>query len=173
MTLDPIAAIYREHREALERYIAGRVRWSEEAEDILQDVFYSLARLDPVTRPVENIAAWLYAAARNRIIDRSRKQREERLPDDAIEEITDLFDDSAPLPAMLRSLFWEILRAALEELPDSQRSVFELTEIDGFTFKEISDSTGIPINTLLSRKHRAVTHLRRRLQSLYSEIIER
>ncbi|MDR0766192.1 MAG: RNA polymerase sigma factor [Odoribacteraceae bacterium] len=175
----PLEEIYREHRDALERYISRRTRWQEEAEDILQEVFYRLARLDPVTNPVERISAWLHAAARNQIIDRARKRKEERLDeqqdDDALAGITAAFSEEnhSPLDALLRSLFWEELHDALEELPDNQRSVFELTEFDGFSFKEISASTGIPVNTLLSRKHHAVLHLRQRLQQLYRDITER
>ncbi|MDR2414117.1 MAG: RNA polymerase sigma factor [Odoribacteraceae bacterium] len=175
----PLEEIYQEHRAALKGYISRRVRWQEEAEDILQDVFYRLARVDLVATPVEQISAWLYTTARNRIIDRARRRKEERLParddNETLEALAGILDeeDNSPLSALLKSLFWEELHRALEELPDGQRTVFELTEIDGFSFKELSASTGIPVNTLLSRKHHAVIFLRKRLQQLYREIAER
>jgi RNA polymerase sigma factor (sigma-70 family) len=61
------------------------------------------------------------------------------------------------------------LDAALDELPDEQRDVFIAHEIEGRSFKELSAETGVSVNTLLSRKHYAVLHLRRRLQAIYDE----
>jgi RNA polymerase sigma factor (sigma-70 family) len=173
-----LSAIYREHRAGLKGYVSKRVKAREEVEDIVQDVFYHLARLDPVSQPVEKISAWLHAVARNRIIDRGRKRKEERLParddDDPLAEISDILraEEDDPLSSLLKSLFWEELQRALEELPAAQRSVFELTELEGFSFKEIAGTTGIPLNTLLSRKHHAILHLRERLRGLYREIME-
>jgi len=56
-------------------------------------------------------------------------------------------------------------------LPPEQREIFELTELDGIPVKEIAETTGIPVNTLLSRKHYAIKHLRKRLVGLYNDII--
>jgi RNA polymerase sigma factor (sigma-70 family) len=175
-----LQGIYRSHREALKRFIARRTRSLEEAEDILHDIFCALASVDPVERPVERVAAWLYTAARHRIIDRHRKHREERLPAREVEgewceEIggvlaADPGDD--PLAAFLNTLAREELQRALDELPEAQRAIFTLTEIEGFSFKEVAASTGIPVNTLLARKHQAVLHLRARLDALYREMIE-
>ena len=81
-------------------------------------------------------------------------------------------DNSTPETEYLRSLVWLELEAALSELPSEQREVFELTEMEGLSTKEVSEATGVPVNTLLSRKHYAIKHLRNRLEGLYRDIIE-
>ncbi|MDR1414663.1 MAG: sigma-70 family RNA polymerase sigma factor [Odoribacteraceae bacterium] len=175
-----VTEIYRQHRPWLERFISRRVKLQEEVEDILQDVFYHLARLDPMEYPIENVPAWLRAVTRNRLVDSDRKHRETRLPatrqdGEWIEEITTILaasDTETPLARLLRALFWEELHRALAELPPEQRAIFELTEIENIPFKQIADTTGIPTGTLLARKHRAVLHLRERLERLYREMLE-
>lgn len=165
-------------------FIRKRVPVREDAEDILQDVFYQLVRtVDDATTQIEQVSAWLYRVARNAIINKGKKKREEEFPvfvngdDDEIGvEFSDiLFGDSdtpsTPETEYLRSLVWEELESALSELPAGQREAFELMEIDGLPAKEIAESTGIPVNTLLSRKHYAVKHLRKRLYELYAEMI--
>lgn len=111
------------------------------------------------------------------------KKREDELPyyqDDEGEIFNDLTeilfdaDASAPSPETeyLRSLVWIELEKSLSELPPEQREVFEKTELEGLSVKEISEETGIPVNTLLSRKHYAILHLRRNLKDLYFDIIQ-
>ncbi|MEQ2975513.1 sigma factor-like helix-turn-helix DNA-binding protein [Butyricimonas faecihominis] len=72
----------------------------------------------------------------------------------------------------MRSLVWEELDKALAELPDEQCVVFELNELQNFSFKKISESTGIPGNTLISRKRYAILYLRERLYNLYEELLD-
>jgi RNA polymerase sigma factor (sigma-70 family) len=71
----------------------------------------------------------------------------------------------------LQSMVWIELESALDEIPPEQRRVFELTELEGFSLKEISESTGVPVNTLLSRKRYAVLYLREKLKDLYEEMV--
>ena len=80
-------------------------------------------------------------------------------------------EDQSPEMDFIRSLVWEEFENALAELPDEQRTVFELTELEGFSFKEISEATDVPVNTLLSRKRYAVLHLRKWLNDLYIELV--
>ena len=176
-----VGAIYESHRPALKGFISRRVDSAEEAEDILQNVFYNLARIDLIENPIEHISSWLYSVARNQIIDRRRKHREEPMPtlrstaddDDFSPDLTAIIaaTDDNPEKDYLRSLVWEELELALAELPPEQRSVFELTELEGISYKEISESTGTPLNTLLSRKRYAVLHLRDRLGQLHEELL--
>jgi RNA polymerase sigma factor (sigma-70 family) len=176
-----ISRIYSQYQAELKGFIARRVTLKEDVEDILQNVFYALARIDLVENPIEQISAWLYSVTRNQIIDRSRKKKEERMAavaddpeeDDCRFSVTELLTDPADTPEMayLQSLVWTELELALSELPEEQRTVFELTELEDFSFREISESTGIPVNTLLSRKRYAVLHLRRRLKDLYEDMI--
>ena len=176
-----VGSIYESHRSELKGFISRRVDSAEEAEDILQNVFYNLARIDLIENPIEHITAWLYSVARNQIIDRRRKHREEPMPvlrgepddDDFSADLTTIIaaTDADPEKDYLHQLVWEELELALDELPPEQRSVFDLTEMQDISYKEISESTGIPVNTLLSRKRYAVLHLRARLAQLYSDLV--
>ena len=173
-----------EHRPKLKSFIRKRVRNSYDAEDILQDVFYQfLKTVENSMNPIEQVSAWLYRVARNLIINRSIKKREVEMPvyysNDSDDEILSDFSEvlfsnelsPSPETEYLRSLVWTELENALAELPSEQREIFELTELDGIPVKEISQATGTAVNTLLSRKHYAVKHLRKRLEGLYYEIV--
>lgn len=176
-----IAEIYRTHEAGLRGFVSKRVAIKEDVEDILQNVFYSLSRVDFEEDHIEYITSWLYSVARNQITDRWRKHSTEPMPtlkgkgddDDYITDISELLagDSGDPETDFLRSVVWDELEAALGELPAEQRSVFEMTELEGFSFKDISESTGIPVNTLLSRKRYAVLHLRECLREIYKEIL--
>jgi RNA polymerase sigma factor (sigma-70 family) len=129
-------------------------------------------------KPIEQVGSWLYRVARNRIIDRFRKGRlvsgGER-PLNGGERgalpVEDLLPspDAGPEALYARSVLLEELNAAIEELPKEQRDVFIAHEIEGRSFKQLADETGLSINTLLSRKHYAVRQLRRRLQAIYRD----
>lgn len=175
-----VGEIYKEYHSELKGFISKRVNFKEEAEDILQNVFFNLAKIDLIENPIERISSWLYSVARNQIIDRSRKKKEERMPqlknseeNEFVSDITEILADPAnnPEAEYIQSLVWDELEDALSELPEEQRTIIELTELQGFSFKEISESTGIPLNTLISRKRYAILHLRKRMQNTYNEII--
>ncbi|MDR1680934.1 MAG: sigma-70 family RNA polymerase sigma factor [Prevotellaceae bacterium] len=185
-TRDNLEKLIADYRPQLKSFIRKRVESREVAEDILQDVFYQLTKTVQVNlNPIEHVSAWLYRVARNMIINHGTKKREVEMPyhraDDGDEEMLSDFSeilfspDAAPSPETdyLRSLVWEELENALSELPPEQREIYELTELDGLPVKDISLTTGISVNTLLSRKHYAVLHLRRRLRELYEDIIVR
>jgi RNA polymerase sigma factor (sigma-70 family) len=176
-----ISDIIKNYSKRLQGFIRKRVQNSEDAEDILQEVFYQLADADRLLKPIDQMAAWLFTVARNRITDLYRKKKTETLPeflsendnDSLFSELSNLMFDngSSPEDEYLRSLVWTELETALAELPEEQRLVFELTEMKGLSFKEISEQTGEPVNTLISRKRYAVLHLRERLQQIYDELI--
>lgn len=154
------------------RFIRGRVPTDEDAEDILQDVWYQLSN-QPEVDAIESVSGWLYRVARNRITDWFRKKRPDSLEDydvenGALEEWNfDSLEDEA-----LRELFWEEVFAALEELPEKQRQVFVLNEIEGLTLQQIADQQGENLKTIISRKGYAVKKLRERLEDLYDEIAD-
>jgi RNA polymerase sigma factor (sigma-70 family) len=173
----------REERRRLFDFILRRVRSREDAEDILQDVYYQLISSYSVTEPIERLTSWLFAVARNKIIDWYRKRKpgnslsksiagsdgefESSLPLN-LEEI--LFDPgNTPDQAYARSTVWTELADALDDLPENQRQVFVMHELEGKSFKEIAELTGEGVNTLISRKRYAVLFLRERLQELYQE----
>lgn len=147
----------------LRRYIRSRVRDESDAEDILQEVFFELIA---AVKPIEQLGAWLFRVARNRIIDLFRKRRlEDR---GALEDLLPS-PDAGPEEAFARGVLLDELAAALEELPKEQREAFIAHEIDGKSFKDLSAETGVSVNTLLSRKRYAVLHLRERLKSIREE----
>lgn len=171
-------AISRE-RSRLRNFIRKRVADPGDAEDILQDVFYELVEVYRMMKPVEQVTAWMFRVARNRITDLFRRKRREALrsePDALTEDgevrwLEELLPspDAGPEAAYARSVLSEELDDALDELPDEQREVFIAHELMGYSFKELALRSGISVNTLLSRKHYAVLHLRQRLQAIYDE----
>jgi RNA polymerase sigma factor (sigma-70 family) len=152
-----------------------------DAEDILQDVFFELVEAYRLMKPVEQVTAWLFRVARNRIIDLFRRRQREAArtglaaaptEGDSL-ELEQLLPspEAGPEAAYFRTALAEELDDALDELPDEQREVFVANELMGYTFQEIAKRTGVSINTLLSRKRYAVQHLRKRLQAIYDEFI--
>lgn len=178
-----IPSVYKDYKEELRSFISRRVNFKEDVEDILQNVFYNLSKYDLDENPIEQISSWLYAVTKNQITDYYRKQKDvsiesfssDQEEEDVMDNILDLLSDpdDSPETQYIQSLVWVELEKALNELPEEQRSVFELTELQGFSNKEISESTGIPVNTLLSRKRYAILHLQKRLANLYQELISK
>jgi RNA polymerase sigma factor (sigma-70 family) len=174
-------AIDRE-RSRLRNFIRRRVADREDAEDILQDVFYELIEAYRLMKPVEQLTAWMFRVARNRITDLFRRRRREALrnaappvtDDGEMLQLEDLLPspDAGPDAAYARSVLLEEMDAALDELPDEQREVFVAHELLGSSFKELAAQTGVSVNTLLSRKHYAVLFLRQRLQAIHDEFMK-
>jgi RNA polymerase sigma factor (sigma-70 family) len=172
-----IEPVLRGERQKLLNYIRQRVGSDEDAEDLLQDVYLNLLASPSVTEPIQNLTAWLFTAARNRIIDWYRRRKPDPWGDPELEGFwmpEELLVDpvEGPEGATMRSFMAEELADALAELPTPQREVFEKHELEGRSFKEMADETGTPINTLLSRKRYAVLALRERLKDLYDELQE-
>ena len=162
----------------LRNFIRKRVSDPRDAEDILQEVFYELIEAYRLMKPVEQVGAWLFRVARNRIIDLFRRKRPVSLDDPVpvgnagnVLSLEDLLPspDAGPEAAFARTVLLDELAEALEELPPEQRDVFIAHELDGRSFNELSAQTGVSVNTLLSRKRYAVLHLRRRLQAIYED----
>ena len=174
-------AIERE-QSRLRNFIRKRVADRGDAEDVLQDVFYELVEAYRLMKPIEQATAWLYKVARNRITDLFRRKKREvpgREPAVGTEDGQEFqWEDLLPSPnagpesAYTRTVLLEALDAALDEVPEEQREVFIGHELAGYSFKELAAQTGVSVNTLLSRKHYAVLHLRQRLQSIYDEFKE-
>jgi len=154
-------------------FIKKRVRNLEDAEDIYQDVVSQFfLNFDPI-RPIEQISAWMFRVARNRIIDGGRKKSEELLDLDIFDELNPLLQRTSG--KTVEDEYWQgsVMDAvveALAEIPADQREVFVEHEINGRSFKELSQELGVSVNTLLSRKRYAVLHLRERLIEYYNEI---
>jgi RNA polymerase sigma factor (sigma-70 family) len=162
--------VYRSERSSLLGFIRSRTGNLEEAEDLLQDVFFQAIRAASVTDPIENVVGWLYTIARNKIIDRYRRKKNTVSLQQEREEVTleELLADSGIdiEKEFIRRAVMDALIEALEELPAEQRDAFIQQAIDGKTFREISEQSGVPLNTLIARKRYAVQFLRRRLHDL-------
>jgi RNA polymerase sigma factor (sigma-70 family) len=174
-----IAETVERERGRLRNFIRRRVPDTSDADDILQDVFFELVEAYRMMKPIEQVGAWLFRVARNRIIDRFRKRREEPSSEQVLEDgevlrLEELLPspDAGPDAAYARSVLLTELEDALGELPQEQREVFVAHEIEGRSFKELAAETGVSVNTLLSRKHYAVLHLRERLKEIYNEFTE-
>jgi len=174
-----IAETIERERSRLRNFIRRRVPDREDAEDILQDVFSELVEAYRLMKPIEQVGAWLFRVARNRIIDRFRKRREEPSSKQVAEDgevlmLEELLPspDAGPDAAYARSILLGELEDALQELPAEQRAVFVAHEIEGRSFKQLAAESGVSVNTLLSRKHYAVLHLRERLREIYDEFTE-
>ncbi len=176
-----ISAAVEQEQSRLRNFIRRRVPDPGDAEDILQDVFYELVEAYRLMKPIEQVGAWLFRVARNRITDRFRKKKPVLVSDLAeVEEDGEMLslEDLLPSPeagpdaAYARSLLLEELEDAIEELPDEQREAFVAHEFEGRSFKELAAESGVSVNTLLSRKRYAVLYLRERLREIYDELME-
>ena len=163
-------------------FIRKSVSSIEDAEDILQDVFYQLAAGYNTIQSVDKISSWLFTVARNKITDRFRRKKTEPLnkkeirydyEDGEILKLEDILPSlsGSPEDDYLKNLIMDEIMDAMEELPDAQREVFVMNEFDGKTFREIAEETGVQFNTLISRKRYAVLYLRERLKDFFKEIL--
>lgn len=159
-------------------FIRGRVKTDEDAEDILQDVWYQLSHAVNA-EDIRQMSGWLFKVARNKITDKHRKKSTISL--DEFSAATEegeyfykdilLMNDTDPEEEYLREVFWIELFSALDELPENQRNVFVWNELEDMTLQEIADRTGEKLKTIISRKRYAVKHLREKLESLYNDLI--
>lgn len=174
-----ISEVFEREQGRLRNFIRKKVGDTSDAEDILQDVFYDLVETYRMMKPVEQVGGWLFRVARNKIIDLFRKKKPgvflgDTVPtaeDGASLTLEDLLPspDAGPEAEYARTILLEELDLAIDELPEEQREVFMAHELEGQSFKEIAARTGLSVNTLLSRKHYAVTQLRQRLRAIHDE----
>jgi RNA polymerase sigma factor (sigma-70 family) len=151
-----IVQTVKDYGSRLFAFIRGKVNSDEDAEDILQDVWYQFTNTS-ATQTIDQVSGWLYAVARNKITDRYRKKQPSLIDDLGYgEENGDLSLGD--------------LAASLEELPEKQRQLFVWNELEDKTLQEIADSEGENLKTIISRKRYAVQHLRKRLEYLYNEL---
>lgn len=169
-------------KDRLLSFIRNRVSSTEEAEDILQDVFYQFVAGFDSIESLDRVTSWLFSVARNKIIDRYRRDatrpqrtdlgRQSGIDEEAPLTLQDILPDlgNTPEDTLFKEVIWEAIMEALDDLPAEQREIFILNEMEDKSFREISEERGISINTLLSRKRYAILALRKRLQRLYEDI---
>lgn len=173
-----ITEVVKNYGSQLLRFINSKVAKTEDAEDILQEVWFQTSRLTNLNE-LENVGAWLYSVTRNKIIDSYRKKKTESLEDFVYQDedgelnVKDILladDSNNPEVGMFKDLFWEELMKALEELPEKQKRVYVQNELEDKTLQEIADAEGENIKTIISRKSYAVKHLRKKMQRLYNDL---
>lgn len=174
----PILDAVKNYGNRLFGFIRGKVSTDEDAEDILQDVWYQFFNTS-ATETIEQVSGWLFAVARNRITDKYRKQKPALLDDFSYEDEAGEFqfkdilfaDETDPATTQIKKLFWEELFIALDELPENQRQVFVWNELEEMTLQQIADTTNENLKTIISRKRYAVQHLRKRLEYVYNDLL--
>ena len=176
-----VVKVFAEYKEYLVSYVRKHLSSKDEAEDIVQEIFYQFFRMNEQAKPIEQTAAWLFRVAQNMIINWQKKKKDVPFSalislentDNGLNDIVDILccDEATPETEILRSLAWEEIETALGELPPLQRDIFIQTEFLGLPVKEVSQKTNTPVNTLLSRKHYAVKYLRKKLKELHAEMI--
>jgi len=165
-----IAEVVDREESRLRAFVRRRVPDARDVEDVLQEVFVELVEANRLLMPIDHVGAWLFRVARNRIVDLFRKKRPERF--EGVEQLLPS-PDAGPEARYARSVLLDELTAAIDELPPEQRAAFVGHELEGRSFREMSEATGVAVNTLLSRKHYAVLRLRERLRDLYEDYNER
>ncbi|MFY0686687.1 MAG: sigma-70 family RNA polymerase sigma factor [Cyclobacteriaceae bacterium] len=157
-------------KQQLLSFIKSRIPDRDDAEDILQDVYI---QMETTSEPIQQLSGWLYRVARNKIIDRFRKKKPEsfsRMSDESSIQSKASLTNAAPEEVYMNKLIWDSVNNALAQLPEEQRQAYVLNEFEGLSFQQISEVTGEKVNTLISRKHYAIKHLRKQLQGLYDEL---
>jgi RNA polymerase sigma factor (sigma-70 family) len=169
-------------KDRLLHFIRSRVSTIEEAEDIMQDVFFQFVAGYETIDSLDRVTSWLFSVARNKIIDRYRRDavRPQRTDlgaavtteDEMPLSLDDILPDlgNTPEDSLLRDVIWDAIIDALDELPADQREIFVLNELEDRSFREVAAETGVSINTLLSRKRYAILALRKKLQQVYDEL---
>ena len=176
-----IADWFSEYSRRLLHFVRSRLDDLDEAEDVAQDVWLQLTRLDRLD-DIEQIGNWLFAAARNRVVNVYKKRKnipfsqletrrtddsddpenpENDLPDDLL--FDNWLDENLPGAALESREFWQAFEAALEKLPAEQRAVFVAHEFEERSFREMAEQTGENPNTLMARKRYAIRRLQKEL----------
>jgi len=176
--INSVSSTIQEFGEKLFGFVRKKVKTPEDAEDILQEVWFQLSNLSDIAE-LDNVSAWLYEVARNKITDKARKKKNLSLEDYGYEsedgefdfkEILLLDDTNNPELAFFKEIFWKEFQQALDELPPNQKDVFILNEMEDLTLQEIADRQGEKLKTIISRKGYALKHLRNKLSYLYDEL---
>ena len=155
------------HKDRLYYYIYFIVRSREVAEDIFQETFVKaiVKMQEGKYQPDGKFAAWITRIAHNLVIDQFRQERNENLVSSDDEEVDILNDASLSEGTienqMVNDQVLRDVRALIDELPDCQREVVFMRYYQQLSFKDISDITGVSINTALGRMRYAILNMRR------------
>lgn len=177
---------FRREQRRLVGYVRGMVKEAGhfDSEDIVQDVILSIIDKTDISDPIENFSAYVYRSLRNRVVDylRGKKNHESMdavLPGDSGLVLSDILEDirESTSKKLEQKEVGKDLALAMEKLEEKYRNIFIATEIEGYTFQELSDIWEVPIGTLLARKSRAMKKLRELLIQIdpvyYANLLEK
>lgn len=176
-----IEQVVQREKKRLLNFIRQRTPTVEDAEDILQDVFYELVESYRLMKPVEQLASWLFTVARNKITDSYRKKKSIPLENNAIASE----EENEPLlladilrgntisaeDKMMNDFIMEAVADVLDELPKEQRDAFVMHELEDKSMQQIANEMNTSVKTVISRKRYAVLYMRERLKTVYEQFI--
>ncbi|MBU2900358.1 RNA polymerase sigma factor [Maribacter dokdonensis] len=162
-------SFFEEEYSSIKRYIQSKIKQTSEsdAEDIIQDVALRIFSRPIDALPIHNIGGYVYNAVKNKITDILRTKRTRFDDQEQLEQLwtdfTYLFYDqsSNEYPTLIR----EKLKIAIEELKPVYRDIIIAVDFENYSYKEISMETGIPQGTLMSRRHRALSILLKKIEN--------
>lgn len=159
-------ALFARHREALLGFLLRRLRDRDAAEESVQEIFLRLLEQARSLADHPRLDAWLFAVARNVSADVLRRRRAAAAPFTAVQGVgmEAALPDSAGTGPEKRLQSHELNRLILEvlrELPAAEKEVFLLRTQSMLSFREIAARLGAPLNTVLSRMHRALMRIRK------------
>jgi len=175
-----VGRFFSEEHKTLVAFVRGLINDAadRDAEDIVQDVAFHLFDNGDITEPIENLAAYVYTALRNRVIDSfRRRKRSESLDKPLFDDdeglcLRDVLRDLENDPELCiehKDLFGRSMEI-INGLPERERALIIATEVEGFSFAELAQLWSVPIGTLLARKSRSIAKIRKTLQRLLNNI---
>ena len=164
MNTEQYEAIFHKMRDKLYRYALRFVKDGESAEDVVQDVMFKLWQKRQEVAGIENLEAWLMVLTRNRALDVLRKVKDNQVNIDEAYSVS----DQSPIPdkQMENADLMTQLNGCLNQLPEKQRTIFHLREIEQMTYEEITVMTGFNLDDVKVSLFRARKHIQRMLSKI-------
>ncbi|MGB3078170.1 MAG: sigma-70 family RNA polymerase sigma factor [Saprospiraceae bacterium] len=164
MNAEQYEAIFHKMKDKLYRYALRFVKDGESAEDVVQDVMYKLWQKRQEVDTIENLEAWMMVLTRNRALDILRKVKDNQVNIDEAYSVS----DQAPIPDKIMETadLMTQLNACLDQLPEKQRTVFHLREIEQMTYEEICTMTGFNLDDVKVSLFRSRKHIQRMLSKI-------
>ncbi|NIB43892.1 sigma-70 family RNA polymerase sigma factor [Pseudomaricurvus alkylphenolicus] len=160
-----LQSMFQDHNSSLLRFLTRRLSDPHEAEDIAQDAYHNLLRMD-APEELENARAYLFQTAANLAQNRMRKQRRQDHYQHSVvaeaDEDSGLDTASAEKTAAAQ-LELEKVMAAVELLPEKCRRVFTMSRAEHKSYPQISEELGISVSTVEKHLIKALDHLRKQL----------
>lgn len=167
-----LQSFFNKEYHSLKAYVHSKIEndVDRDAEDIIQDVALKIFSRKEIV-PINNVAGFVYRSIRNKIVDIMRKHKPTRVDeqfDDQFTEFAEQFygdSDHSYSDDMTSEL-----KKAIFSLKPMYREIILAIDVEGYSYREISEETGIAEGTLLSRRHRAISQLYQKLKTQKDKI---